>query len=155
VSPSGSRGGGWVAGQLVAGAIVVVVGLLGPDWPSWARVPFTVAAVALVVLGSAMLVAGGAFLGRLLTPFPRPIPGGLLREHGVFRLVRHPMYGGVILMALGWSLATSPLALVAALGLGVFFDRKSRREEAWLVEHYLGYPDYRRRTRWKFVPGLR
>jgi protein-S-isoprenylcysteine O-methyltransferase Ste14 len=155
VSPSGDRGGGWVAGQLVAGGVVVVVGLLGSGWPSGVRVAFTVAGIALAVLGSAMLLSGGAFLGRSLTPYPRPLPGATLRQDGVYRLVRHPMYGGVIVMGVGWSLGTSPLALVAALGLGAFLDLKSRREEAWLVEHYPGYPEYRRRTRWKFVPGLR
>ena len=72
----------------------------------------------------------------------------------MYRFVRHPMYGGVIVMAVGWSLATSPLALPAALGLGVFLELKSRREEAWLQERYPGYEGYRRRTRWKFVPGV-
>jgi protein-S-isoprenylcysteine O-methyltransferase Ste14 len=128
VSPSGGRGGGWVAGQLVAGAIVVAAGLLGPDWPDGARGPLAVAGVALVVLGAAMLLAGGAFLGDSLTPFPRPKQDGSLRQHGVFRLVRHPMYGGTIVMAAGWALLTSPLALVAGLGLGAFLDLKSRRE---------------------------
>jgi protein-S-isoprenylcysteine O-methyltransferase Ste14 len=44
---------------------------------------------------------------------------------------------------------------VGALGLGAYLELKSRREERWLAERYPGYEAYRRRTRWKFVPGLR
>jgi protein-S-isoprenylcysteine O-methyltransferase Ste14 len=40
---------------------------------------------------------------------------------------------------------------VVALGLGLFFDLKSRREEAWLLGAYPAYADYRRRVR-KLVP---
>jgi protein-S-isoprenylcysteine O-methyltransferase Ste14 len=65
------------------------------------------------------------------------------------------MYGGVILMALGWGIATTPPALAAGLGLGLFLEHKSRREEDWLVGRYPAYPTYRRRVRWKFVPGIR
>jgi protein-S-isoprenylcysteine O-methyltransferase Ste14 len=38
---------------------------------------------------------------------------------------------------------------------GVFFDRKSAYEEALLADAYPGYDDYRRRVRWKLLPGLR
>ena len=50
--------------------------------------------------------------GENLTPFPEPLPGARLVESGAYRLVRHPIYGGLILGALGWGLLTaSPLAL--------------------------------------------
>ena len=65
------------------------------------------------------------------------------------------MYGGTIVLFTGFSLVSSPLALVATAALAVFLDLKSRREEEWLVERHPGYDDYRRTTRWKFVPGLR
>jgi protein-S-isoprenylcysteine O-methyltransferase Ste14 len=116
---------------------------------------FRVVGLALVVVGALTLVAGIAFLGGSLTPFPRPVEDGALRQDGVYRLVRHPMYGGVIVMAVGWALATTPLSLAGALALGAFLELKSRREEGWLLEHYPGYAEYRRRTRWKFVPGVR
>jgi protein-S-isoprenylcysteine O-methyltransferase Ste14 len=139
----------------VIGAVVLLLGFVGPDWPSRVEEPLRLVGLALVVVGSLELLAGGAFLGDSLTPYPRPVESGTLRQHGVYRLVRHPMYGGVIVMAVGWSLATTPLALAAALALGVFLDLKSRREEGWLLERYPGYAGYRRRTRWKFVPGVR
>jgi protein-S-isoprenylcysteine O-methyltransferase Ste14 len=89
-----------------------------------------------------------------LTPFPRPLPGAQLVESGAYRLVRHPIYGGLILGALGWGLATaSPLALGGALVLLAFFDLKSRREEIWLAEQFADYGSYRARTH-RLLPWL-
>ena len=78
----------------------------------------------------------------------------MLRTGGVYRLVRHPIYGGVILIALGSSLVWSPLALLPTALLVVLFELKSRREESLLLERFPGYETYRRRVRWRFVPGL-
>ena len=77
-----------------------------------------------------------------------------LVDTGAYRLVRHPIYGGLIVAAAGWGLATaSPVAIVGAGVLLVFFDLKSRREEAWLAGQFEGYAAYRSRTR-KLLPGL-
>jgi protein-S-isoprenylcysteine O-methyltransferase Ste14 len=40
-----------------------------------------------------MMVRGGRDLGRQLTPYPRPVTDGVLRQDGIYSLVRHPMYG--------------------------------------------------------------
>jgi len=68
--------------------------------------------------------------------------------------VRHPVYGGAILVGLGWSLAAAPLGLAPTALLAVLFDLKARREEAWLIERFPDYAVYRLRTRWRFVPWL-
>jgi protein-S-isoprenylcysteine O-methyltransferase Ste14 len=87
-----------------------------------------------------------------LTAVPRPVEGGRLVDTGVYGLVRHPIYTGIIAAAVGWGLlAASPPALVVAIGLGIFFDLKSRREEAWLLDAYPAYAGYRRRVR-KLIP---
>jgi len=110
--------------------------------------------VVLVLVG--MLLAGAAVarLGRNLTPFPRPRAGGELVTQGVYRHVRHPIYGGVLLLACGWALVRlSPVAAVAVLLLWWLFERKSRYEERVLVVAYPGYAAYAARTR-RFVPFL-
>lgn len=62
-------------------------------------------------------------------------------------LARHPIYGGVILLAFGWALwVQGTLTLLWALVLTVFFDVKSRREELWLIARFPAYADYRRRV---------
>ena len=70
-----------------------------------------------------------------------------------FGLVRHPMYGGGVMVALRRGLAMAPIALASALAPLAFFDLKSRREEAWLGEQFAGYATYRRRTR-RLIPWL-
>jgi protein-S-isoprenylcysteine O-methyltransferase Ste14 len=108
-----------------------------------------------VALGLVLLCCGGILslrgvldLRESLTPFPRPLPDARLVGSGAYRLARHPIYGGLILGALGWGLATaSPLALIGAVVLAGFFDLKSRREEVWLAEQFGAYDAYRSRTR--------
>ena len=79
---------------------------------------------------------------------PRPRAGAQLVTGGVYAVVRHPIYTGVVLGATGWGLlAASPGALACAAALFLLFDLKSRREEAWLTERFPGYAPYRARTR--------
>jgi protein-S-isoprenylcysteine O-methyltransferase Ste14 len=113
-----------------------------------------VAGVGLVALGAAAAVLGVVGLRENLTVVPRPIEGGRLIDSGVYGLVRHPIYTGIVTAGLGWGLATaSPAALVATVLLGCFFDLKSRREEAWLLVAYPGYAAYRARVR-RLVPFI-
>ena len=107
---------------------------------------------AAALAGILLLLGGGAGLGSQLTPFPRPVAGGELRRSGVYRFVRHPMYGGALLAMLGWALLSSPWALVPLTAAALFLDAKRRREEAWLVKSLAGYEDYRRQVRRRFIP---
>lgn len=150
----GPRGEGWVALQVVVLVLVGTAGVLGRGWPgSWDRVTWALVA-AFVAAGGVLMIGGFVGLGAQLTPFPKPVPGGRLKEHGVYRLVRHPIYGGVILLCLGYAFASSPIALAPTGLLGLLFEGKRHREESWLVEHHAGYEDYRRRVVRRFVPYL-
>jgi protein-S-isoprenylcysteine O-methyltransferase Ste14 len=129
----------------------------GPWWHG-AAVPVPAAAALagtiLIGAGALLAVAAGARLGRNLTPFPRPRPGGGLVIDGVYRLVRHPIYGGVLLMAVGWAaLRMSAVAAIGALLLWWLFERKSRYEERLLVASYPAYRAYSATTR-RFLPFL-
>jgi protein-S-isoprenylcysteine O-methyltransferase Ste14 len=85
---------------------------------------------------------------------PRPRADAQLVQTGVYALVRHPLYGALILGSIGYGLlmASPPTLLLAAL-LAAFFSLKSRREEAWLLDHFEGYAAYMERTR-RFFPWL-
>ena len=115
----------------------------------------TVLGVGIGVAGLALTAWGIASLGPSLTPFPRPAEGAIFRDEGAYRLARHPIYGGFLLVAAGWSLVRSPLALIATVSLTVVLELKSRHEESMLVAEYPEYRTYRERVRWRFVPGLR
>ena len=146
-----------MVGQLALLGVLFVASL-----PGLARIaPRSIIDWALLTIGAALMLIGGATvtaglraLGPGLTPMPRPRDGATLVEEGVYTAIRHPIYAGLIAGGLGWSAVTRSLpATVVALLLGIYFDLKSRREEAWLADHYPGYEAYRRRTR-RFVPWI-
>ena len=112
------------------------------------------AGVVVTGLGAVLIVWGFFSLGDALTPFPRPLDGAVLHRQGAFRLMRHPIYTGVILASLGWTgWWLSGIGLLPVLALAIFFDRKAAHEEAWLREKYRDYDDYARRVK-KFIPGV-
>ena len=108
----------------------------------------------LTALGGALALAGLAALGSALTPFPQPLAAAHLRQSGVYGWVRHPIYGGIVVASLGWSMAwLSPLGLLASAVVLLFFDRKSAFEERLLHARFPEYHAYAQRVR-KLVPGL-
>jgi protein-S-isoprenylcysteine O-methyltransferase Ste14 len=148
----GPRGEGWVAIQVVLFGLLALAGLAGPAWGEPWLAAGRVAGAGLIVLGLAVIGLGLAGLRENLTAVPRPVEGGRLVDTGVYGLVRHPIYTGIITAAVGWGLlAASPAALAVAAGIGVFFDLKSRREEAWLLAAYPAYAGYRAQVR-KLIP---
>jgi protein-S-isoprenylcysteine O-methyltransferase Ste14 len=150
----GPRGEGWFAGQLVIFALIAAGAEWRVAWSGWPREAAAAAGVLLMVAGGFLAFRGLVDLGRNLTPFPAPLRGAQLVDCGAYALVRHPIYGGLIIGAIGWGLAlASPLAVAGAVLLAAFFDLKSRREEVWLSARYPDYPSYRARTR-KMVPWL-
>ncbi len=102
--------------------------------------------------GSLLFIFGIRWLGANLSALPYPKAESALIETGPYRIVRHPMYSGAILIAFGWAFVIHNwLAIGIALVVFVFFDFKSRREEAWLKEKFPGYVAYQLRVR-KLVP---
>ena len=150
----GPRGEGWVVLQMLALLAAGVVGLVGPPWPARWEPACRAIGFALAAGGATLAIAGIRHLGDALTPYPRPARDAGLRETGVFRLVRHPIYGGLLLVAMGWAALTSPLAIVPTVLLAFVFEGKRRREEAWLGQRHPAYEAYMRRVRHRFVPFL-
>jgi len=146
------RGGWWVVGQGVL--LAAVVGALltaGEDWGAVARAGGAVVAAAGAVLASLGLVA----LGQSLTPFPAPRSDSVLIERGVYRLVRHPIYGGIGLGSVGIGVYDSnPLAIWAAAGLIIYLWAKAGHEERRLVSHFPDYAGYRSRVPRRLIPWL-
>lgn len=82
----------------------------------------------LFALGVTLYRISGNALGDALSPFVEPTPGAVLVTHGPYGLVRHPMYLGQAMIALGapltlgcrWALMVSALAvLVLAVRVGM------------------------------------
>jgi protein-S-isoprenylcysteine O-methyltransferase Ste14 len=153
----GPRGEGWLVGQLAIFWAIFTAGLVASGQVSGLAAALAlVAGGLLVACGLALAVAGVRSLAPAgsFTALPRPRPGSRLVDSGVYARVRHPIYGGVLVAALGWGLARASLAALAATALlAAFFVLKSSREEAWLAERHPEYVAYRRRTK-RLIPGL-
>jgi protein-S-isoprenylcysteine O-methyltransferase Ste14 len=110
---------------------------------------------ALVAIGAWVGLAALRMHGRKLTPLPEPNPALGLQRTGVYALIRHPMYTGLLLSAFGLAiLLQKPLAIVGATALTAFFNLKAREEERRLQRNYPEYADYQRATG-RFLPRWR
>ena len=148
----GPRGEGWVAIQMVLLALTGLAGFLGPAWTGELRLAALAVGVLLMAGGLVLVILGVRDLRDALTPMPYPRDDATLVQTGVYGLVRHPIYGGLIIGSVGWGcLTASPAALAMAVLLLAFFALKSRREEAWLEARFPEYPSYRARTQ-RLIP---
>jgi protein-S-isoprenylcysteine O-methyltransferase Ste14 len=140
--------------QLLLMAAVVGTAFTGIYWPESAGGILALLGFIAIAAGLVLLAAAAISHGRVVSVFPRPGARSKLVQRGIYRAVRHPIYGAVLLIALGSSLAESPLGLIPTALLGVLFDLKARVEEAYLEERFADYAAYRERTPSRFVPGL-
>lgn len=151
----GRRGEGWVAGQILLIAAVFLSALVGRGWSGGYAVAAYAIGTTLLALGLVLLASAGLRLGASLTPFPTPREGQQLTTAGAYALARHPMYGGGILIALGWTIIfASVVGLGLTLVLAIFLDLKARREEVWLSESLDDYDAYRIRTPRRLLPFI-
>ena len=152
------RGEYWVLAQmlLILGFVLLPVYRI-PIWEInlsesvYIRLGSTVifALAAIVFFAKGLLDLGGQ-----LTPLPYPKEEGELVKSGIYSLVRHPIYSGVILAAVSWAIFQMSFSHLFAAGvLFVFFDIKASREETWLSQKYPDYPEYREKVK-KLIPGL-
>jgi protein-S-isoprenylcysteine O-methyltransferase Ste14 len=154
----GQRGEYWVIAQIVLFVSfillpvypVVALDSLSPIWKytAWG------ATGVWGLIATLLLFRGVIELGANLTPLPHPKDDGELVTGGVYGVVRHPIYSGVIFLAIAyscwqWSLSH---AIGAAIFL-VFFDFKAKTEEVWLQNKFPDYDAYRSRVK-KLIPWI-
>ena len=122
------------------------------DWPTpaWLRTTTAFAAGAGAVISASAALA----LGRGLTASPLPNEHSVLRDQGLFAVVRHPIYSG-LLLAVGARTVSSGdrrqlgvFALLAAL-----LPYKAAFEERALTERFADYAAYAAHTP-RLVPRL-
>ena len=150
------RGGWWVVAQVVLFAFYVVA-LIGtePVTEGYALDLAQVIGFSLTVGGAVMVGWSILLIGRHLTPYPAPTEGTRLVATGPYRLVRHPIYGGVIIAATGLALmALNPWALMFALVFVLFFMAKTGHEEDLLTERFAGYREYRALVPRRLIPWI-
>src|SRR3990172_8995734 len=130
----GPRGEGWVIVQVILFGAIGLAGLAAAgQWTGPAVTASLVAGSLFIGAGGLLATAGLTGLpgGDALTAVPYPREAARLVESGPYRLVRHPIYGGIVIAAIGWGLvrASTP-ALARAAILLAFFYLKRRPQEA-------------------------
>lgn len=122
------------------------------DTPLWIQV-----LGALAILVSMYII----FLTMRANTFAAPVVkiqaerGHRVVSDGPYAIVRHPMYGGALLLIVGtplllgswWGLAATPVIVLLLAGRAVL-------EERTLAQELAGYRDYASRVRYRLVPGV-
>ena len=108
----------------------------------------TVVGDGLCLVGVVLLVVALQAIGKSIQIAPAPRVDATLVTHGVYRVLRHPIYSAIVLVLAGLVLrgATVAATVLAALSVS-FLLVKARYEETLLSAHYPEYEAYRKRTR--------
>ncbi|MEZ5888871.1 MAG: isoprenylcysteine carboxylmethyltransferase family protein [Xanthobacteraceae bacterium] len=114
-------------------------------------------------LGVVLFIAGGALrlwpvfvLGRRFSGLVAIQPGHTLETGGVYSIIRHPSYLGLLINTLGWALAfRSAIGVILTALMIVPLLARIRSEEALLHSEFgAEYDAYRARTAWRLIPGI-
>jgi protein-S-isoprenylcysteine O-methyltransferase Ste14 len=152
------RGNRWVL------AAFGVIGLLSAYVPAYTdRTDFwTIDGDAVRWLGVVLFAAGGALriwpvfvLGHRFSGLVAIQPGHTLVTSGVYGIIRHPSYLGLVASSLGWALAfrSTVGVLLTALTIVPLVARISAEEKLLRAQFGDAYDAYRRRT-WRLVPRI-
>jgi protein-S-isoprenylcysteine O-methyltransferase Ste14 len=145
--------------------LVFGVLLLGPgDWfgRSWLREQFVPHVTAVYVIGLALAMAGAALaigsramLGRNWSATVELKQGHELITRGPYRVVRHPIYTGLLLLFLGNAVMVGDWrGLFAVTIVFASFWRKLKVEETWLARRFgAAYQQYQARTK-ALIPAV-
>jgi protein-S-isoprenylcysteine O-methyltransferase Ste14 len=146
------RGGMWVVAQfaLLAGWLFLgpLAGTLATS--AWERGT----AAVLLGIGAGVGISGARLLGANRTPFPKPLENARLIQHGIYAVVRHPLYLSLIALSFGWALLwRSGGAAVLAVVQALLLNAKAAREERWLRERFSEYAAYATRVK-RLLPWI-
>jgi protein-S-isoprenylcysteine O-methyltransferase Ste14 len=140
----------WFLGPRGIAAIALVILLRGARGGSLEVHSLVVGGIgaALFAAGLALAVWARAILGRNWgMPMTQRAEPELVTA-GPYRLVRHPIYSGILLGMVGTSLATNLIGLGITVVLGAFFVYSATVEERNLTATFpQAYPEYRSRTK--------
>jgi protein-S-isoprenylcysteine O-methyltransferase Ste14 len=134
-------------------AILVVITLVFlyffPDFHIFPRtVAFQQAGAILCAVGVAFAIWARIHLGRNWNKEPSIQEEHELVTSGPYRLVRHPMYTGMLLAFIGTSFVAGLIWLVVFIFLSYKFIRRIPVEEAFMMQLFpQTYPEYKKRTK--------
>ena len=142
-------------------ALIFVVVFVIFDYTPYAKlhlVPQTplVGAIAdvLCVGGIAYAIWARRHLGKNWSPRPALKEGHELVTSGPYRLVRHPIYTGILAAFIGSALVSGAPWLVAIVIVGAMFVARVKTEEGIMTKQFPDqYPEYKKKT-WALIPFI-
>ena len=145
-------------------AVLMLIGLLAGYLPAYTdRIAFwTIDSNTIRWLGVGLFAAGGALriwpvfvLGNRFSGLVAIQPEHILVTDGVYGIIRHPSYLGLLVGSLGWGLAFRSGAGVLLTGLLLPPLLARIHAEERLLQSQFGeeYNTYRART-WRLIPGI-
>ncbi len=153
VSAASAKAGTRRAGRRPVVSVIFIAALLllrsfGGDVAPVHTLGLQVLGVALLLAGLGLAVWARVHLGRNwgmpMTEKQEPE----LVTSGPYRLVRHPIYSGLLLGFLGTAMATNALWLVTIAVVTPYFLYSAKVEEANMTRTFpAAYPEYRARTK--------
>jgi len=124
----------------------------------WSSMPFVFVYIGAILFTLAMVLIAWVMV---VNPFAETSVriqtdrGHTVVTSGPYRLVRHPMYLGAILMYTATSLVWGSVwALVLAALIAGLMIWRTTREDRTLLQELAGYEEYSSRTRYRLLPGL-
>lgn len=152
VSTIGTKSEVWL--PTIAQMLLVSFAIFGV--PSAIKWLFHVSGVLSSLCGFVFLSMGLWNLGENITVFLTPINGNQLVTHGIYSLVRHPMYSGLLMLCSGFAIQSADVnKLLVSVALAVLTDKLCNAEEALITDIHgcHAYSDYKSRVK-KLLPYI-
>jgi protein-S-isoprenylcysteine O-methyltransferase Ste14 len=153
-----ARGNRWVI------AVFIIIGFLNAYLPAYTdrKELWTIDGDTIRWFGVVLFAAGGALriwpvfvLGNRFSGLVAIQPGHTLVTSGVYRVIRHPSYLGLLINSLGWSLAfrSGVGILLTSLLIPLLITRIDAEENLLRAEFGDAYDVYCSNT-WRLIPGI-
>merc|ERR1719461_1006612 len=76
-------------------------------------------------------------------------------SHGLYGMMRHPMYSGMLLQYTAFPLyCGSVLGVILSMAMVIIIVLRTNAEEAMLLKGLKGYDDYMKKVKYRFFPML-
>lgn len=140
-------------------AIVYLIGFLIPGFDyryNWSNIPNYIILIAnfFVLLGYIfvfIVFKENSFASRIIEVKKQQ----KVITTGPYKIVRHPMYLGVLIMFLATPVALgSYIALIPFLAIPIFLILRILNEEKVLMKELKGYKEYKKKTKYRLLPGI-
>ena len=136
---------------------ILVFVISGMDYRfGWSPMPFFISLTALII----MLLGYGVFVAVMTqNPYASRVvdvyDDQKITTHGLYSLVRHPMYSATLLIYLSIPfILGSWFAVIPMLIYPIVLVRRIKYEEALLIKELSGYSEYKNKVKYRLMPFI-